>query len=67
MRGSHRPMVIPAMQPDQSSAADDIHVACWICRQLVRLTECRVDEDGHAVHEPCYVTKLNRERNPAGD
>lgn len=32
--------------------------SCSICRLPVFLTEAKTDEDGNAVHEKCYVSKL---------
>jgi hypothetical protein len=34
---------------------------CWICGQPCPLEDCTVDEQGRAVHEPCYVARLERE------
>lgn len=33
-------------------------LACWICGKQVDLTNCKVDEHGLPVHEPCYVAKM---------
>jgi hypothetical protein len=33
---------------------------CPVCGEPCELTTCKVDEDGHAVHEHCYVLKLKR-------
>jgi hypothetical protein len=31
---------------------------CVICEETVELERCKADEDGDAVHEACYVSKL---------
>ena len=31
---------------------------CSICHSPVRVNEAKTDEDGHAVHEDCYLIKL---------
>ena len=31
---------------------------CAICREPVRLETSKTDEDGHAVHEECYLAKI---------
>ena len=31
---------------------------CAICDETVELERCKTDEDGDAVHEDCYVSKL---------
>ena len=35
---------------------------CSICDKLVSLQDCKIDEDGRAVHENCY-TLLTVERS----
>lgn len=30
-------------------------VLCWICGERVTLEDCKVDENGQAVHEECYM------------
>lgn len=35
-------------------------ILCAICVQPVDLKKCKIDEDGDAVHEDCYVTRLSR-------
>jgi hypothetical protein len=37
------------------------HPVCVICRESVKLEECKADENGRAVHEECYVSKITRE------
>ena len=32
---------------------------CRLCHKRVPLESCNTDEDGHAVHEECYVTHLS--------
>ena len=34
---------------------------CWICGQEVSLEKCRTDKHGSAVHEACYVARMNME------
>jgi hypothetical protein len=43
---------------------DGFHI-CWICKKPVSLEECKIDEDGKAMHEKCYVS-LIAEDHPAG-
>ena len=31
---------------------------CWICGRSVSLESCKIDENGNAVHEECYATKV---------
>jgi hypothetical protein len=38
---------------------------CSICDKFVSLQDCKIDEDGHAVHENCY-TLLTLERSRRG-
>jgi hypothetical protein len=40
-------------------------VRCSICDKLVSLQDCKIDEDGRAVHENCY-TLLTLERSRRG-
>jgi hypothetical protein len=47
-----------AMQERGSARA----VACIICRIPVRLEDCKIDHNGAAVHEKCYLEKLSRAR-----
>jgi len=35
-------------------------VPCVICRKPVNLEVCKIDHDGAAVHEKCYVDALSR-------
>lgn len=35
-------------------------VPCVICRRPVNLEDCKIDHDGAAVHEKCYVESLSR-------
>ena len=36
-----------------------IHIRkCWICGRSVSVRESKIDENGFAVHEQCYVAKL---------
>jgi len=36
---------------------------CWLCGQPCPLEDCTVDENGHAVHESCYFSKLELEKS----
>lgn len=38
------------------------HPRCTICNQAVDLNESKADQDGHAVHEDCYVAALSAEK-----
>lgn len=47
---------------------------CWICGNEVSLEICKTDENGHAVHEPCYTVRMHLQaeswsapKMPAGD
>jgi hypothetical protein len=31
---------------------------CWICGRAVALENCKTDEQGLAVHEACYIARL---------
>jgi hypothetical protein len=33
-------------------------VPCVICGDRVALERCKIDEDGDAVHEKCYIAKV---------
>ena len=35
---------------------------CWICSQPCQLEDCKIDEEGHAVHDECYAAKLALEK-----
>jgi len=44
-------------------ALDDESKTCAICHETLRLENCVIDEQGHAVHKSCYlraVTKAKR-------
>ncbi len=46
-------------------AAVDLRVTptyCWICGNAVRLEQCKIDAQGQAIHEKCYVAKLVLEK-----
>ena len=36
---------------------ESVHI-CWICGNRVSLEKCKIDEQGQAVHEDCYVAKV---------
>lgn len=42
--------------------ATDTIPRCWICHQPVRLEDCKIDEQGRAVHEHCYAAMLARNK-----
>jgi hypothetical protein len=42
----------------QITAANANSVPCVICGDRVALEHCKIDEDGDAVHEKCYVSKV---------
>jgi len=35
---------------------------CWICGRAVSLESCKIDENGWAMHEECYVAKVALEK-----
>lgn len=35
-------------------------VSCVLCGHAVELEKCKVDENGGAVHEKCYLTRMSR-------
>lgn len=35
-------------------------VICSICQKRVNVETSKTDENGHAVHEECYVSKITR-------
>lgn len=45
------------MSPFDPSRASH-EVICPICRKPVRLEDCKTDEDGQAVHERCYASRV---------
>jgi len=51
-------------QSDPASAAAKL-VKCTICRHPIALEIAKVDEDGNAVHEGCYVMKLRAKSRSA--
>jgi hypothetical protein len=42
----------------QIATAGANSVPCVICGNLVALEHCKIDEDGDAVHEECYVSNV---------
>jgi len=38
-------------------------VVCWICEKQVTLEDCKIDENGQAVHEDCYVRVVSLDRS----
>ena len=51
-------------QSDAASASARL-VKCTICRHPIALEIAKVDEDGDAVHEGCYVIKLRAKSRSA--
>jgi hypothetical protein len=39
-------------------ATNDPTPHCWICGKAVLLEVCKIDEQGRAVHETCYLTSV---------
>ncbi len=39
---------------------------CSICHEPVPLNDAKTDEDGNAIHEDCYVTRLGITNPPEG-
>ena len=39
---------------------------CSICHRPVPLNDAKTDEDGNAIHEDCYITKLGMTSPPGG-
>lgn len=33
--------------------------SCWICGEELSLFDCKVDEQGRAVHEQCYIARIS--------
>jgi len=52
-------------QSDAAFAAARL-VKCTICNHPIALEIAKVDEDGDAVHEGCYVAKLREKFKSAG-
>lgn len=42
------------------SASKAALVLCAVCDDPVQLENCKIDENGKAVHEDCYVTAMTR-------
>jgi hypothetical protein len=43
-------------------------LVCAICNRLVSLESCKIDENGQAVHESCYIVRTlqsSRRERPA--
>lgn len=40
-------------------------ISCGICAKPVVLEKCKIDENGHAVHEDCYFHELSSRRGSA--
>ena len=38
-------------------------VVCGICEKQVTLEDCKIDENGQAVHEDCYVRVVSLDRS----
>ena len=50
--------------PGSAQYASLQNLVCCICAQLVPLETSKTDEQGHAVHEDCYVRKTIRKIKP---
>jgi hypothetical protein len=37
---------------------------CSLCNEPVDLTTAKVDEDGNAIHEECYVLRMQKKEPP---
>ena len=37
-------------------------ILCVICDAPVKLEHCKIDEDGEAVHDKCYLSKIAESR-----
>ena len=37
---------------------------CYVCSQPVALEDCKIDEQGPAVHEKCYVDQVAQKKSP---
>lgn len=51
------------VQPREQISQGQWRPKCVICKELVSLEESKADEDGQAIHENCYVSKLT-EKEP---
>ena len=43
-----------------SNSFDPQFAICPICDKPCELTSCKIDEDGRAIHECCYLLKLSQ-------
>lgn len=55
----------PAPVP-QRHLRNAIDLLCPICNKLVNVESAKTDEDGHAIHEACYVLKI-KQTGPRND
>ena len=46
------------MFPVQPFEEKSYRPPCVVCKESVKLEECKADEHGQAVHEECYVSGL---------
>jgi len=44
--------------------ATDLTLCCSICETPVPLEDCKIDEQGRAVHESCYCAKVGYQNAP---
>lgn len=49
---------VPVELARRAADATPALITCAICSKPVALEKCKIDEDGHAVHEDCYFHKL---------
>lgn len=40
---------------------------CSICQQVCSLSDCVIDESGHAVHQSCYVVAITKTKRTKYD
>jgi len=49
-----------ALMKELSNSFDPQFAICPICDKPCELTSCKIDEDGRAIHECCYLLKLSQ-------
>ena len=64
MRFSH--MASDALEVADMTSARAESAACWICGDRVSLEDCKIDEQGRAVHEKCYIERLGEDPSSRG-
>ena len=38
---------------------ENLSRTCWLCGEAVQLEYCKVDEQGLAVHDDCYMARVS--------